>query len=335
MRYFFYNSFTLGSGYKYAELKNNVICSTDIPVDIDCDFSNGGCQLVVRKTKVRTSILVLKGILYVNSEKRFDEQGRKVYINFAIEASSDELSSLNNAFFAIIAEWKNVCRYMGEAVRIPYPNNTYGYGIDQNQIDNLVHYLSTYDTDALRKKVGTDPNSSNAIVLKSSNYSYYESLAKDLYKSKRQSFSGRFVPENIISGETFTRLTENSSVQDYDEFLQKVSCPIQDDTDMEQDNSIQPETKSETKPETAEEPTQVHETVPAPREEPQSQNQTTDLSNQQPVHPIRITPLKGDEPDSGFTHACKTIYHRLIKPHSKFILGLVCGLIIGYLIWNK
>lgn len=331
MRYFFYNSFTLGSGYKYAELKNDVICSTDIPVDIDCDFSNGGCQLVVRKTKARTSILVLKGILYVNSQKRFDEQGRKVYINFAIEASSDELPSLNNAFFAIIAEWKNVCRYMGEAVKIPYPNDTYGYGIDQNQIDNLVHYLSTYNTDALRRKIGTDPNNSNAIVLKSSNYSYYESLAKDLYKSKRQSFSGRFVPQNIISGERFTQLTEESLVLHYDEFLQKVSRPIQDDTDMAQDNSIQPGTK----PETAEGPIQAHETVPEPREEPQSQNQTTDLSNQQSVQPVRITPLKEDEPDSGFTHACKTIYHRLIKPHSKFILGLVCGLIIGYLIWNN
>lgn len=299
MRYFFYNSFTLGSGYKYAELKDSVICQTDIPADIDCDFCNGGCQLVVRKTRARTSILVLKGILYVNSQKRFDEQGRKVYINFAIEASADEFSSLNNAFFAIIAEWKNICRYMGEAVRIPYPNDTYGYGIDQEQIDSLVRFLSAYDTDAIRNKIGAAPKSMNAIVLKSSSYSYYESLAKDLYKSKRLSYSGEFVSSNIITGEAFAELTSESSTRDYDEFLRQIS-------------------------------NQVRENL----KEAGTLRQTADNPDIEHTQASLIETQKRDGWIKGFLQLCGTIYDR-VKPHSKFIFGFVCGLIIGYLIWNK
>ena len=299
MRYFFYNSFTLGSGYKYAELKDSVICQTDIPVDIDCDFCNGGCQLVVRKTRARTSILVLKSILYENSQKRFDEQGRKVYINFAIEASADELSSLNNAFFAIIAEWKNICRYMGEAVRIPYPNDTFGYGIDQEQIDSLVRFLSAYNTDAIRNEIGAAPESLNAIVLKSSSYSYYESLARDLYKSKRLSYSGEFVSANIITGEAFTELTSESSTQDYDEFLRRISIPVRENL-----------------------------------EETGTLSKTSDNPDiEHPQNSLIETQERGGR-TKGFLQLCRTIYDR-VKPHSKFILGFVCGLIIGYLIWNK
>lgn len=299
MRYFFYNSFTLGSGYKYAELKDSVICQTDIPVDIDCDFCNGGCQLVVRKTRARTSILVLKSILYENSQKRFDEQGRKVYINFAIEASADELSSLNNAFFAIIAEWKNICRYMGEAVRIPYPNDTFGYGIDQEQIDSLVRFLSAYNTDAIRNEIGAAPESLNAIVLKSSSYSYYESLARDLYKSKRLSYSGEFVSSNIITGEAFTELTSESSTQDYDEFLRRISIPVRENL-----------------------------------EETGTLSKTSDNPDiEHPQNSLIETQERGGR-TKGFLQLCRTIYDR-VKPHSKFILGFVCGLIFGYLIWNK
>lgn len=331
MRYFFYNSFTLGSGYKYAELKNDVICSTDIPVDIDCDFSNGGCQLVVRKTKSRTSILVLKGILYVNSQKRFDEQGRKVYINFAIEASADELPSLNNVFFAIIAEWKNICRYMGEVVKIPYPNDTYGYGIDQEQIDSLVSFLSAYDTDAVRNKIGADPGSLNAIVLKSSNYSYYESLAEDLYKSKKHSFSGKFVPSNIITGEAFSEWTVAASTRDYDEFIRQVGNSVRKNSDKNRDNSPKPEAGMAAEPESA------------AGTDPQRLSGEAGLSDQRTADPdpehVQIAPLmempKRDDQDKGFFQLCRTIYERVIKPHSKFIFGFVCGLIIGYLIWNK
>lgn len=330
MRYFFYNSFTLGSGYKYAELKNNVICSTDIPVDIDCDFSNGGCQLVVRKTKARTSILVLKGILYVNSQKRFDEQGRKVYINFAIEASVDELHVLNNLFFAIIAEWKNICRYMGEAVKIPYPNDTYGYGIDQEQIDSLVRFLSAYDTGAVRNKVGADPDRLNAIVLKSSNYSYYESLAEDLYKSKRQSFSGKFVPSNIITGEAFSEWISDAATRDYDEFLQQIGNPVRENPDKAQDNGLRPNAETAAKPEA----------VPgigqqAPLQETEPPVQVADDTTKEHGQTALTNTQKHDGQDKGFIQLCGTIYERVIKPHSKFIFGFVCGLIIGYLIWNK
>lgn len=240
MKFFFYNSFTLGSGYKYAELKNGVISSTNLPIDIDCDFCNGGCKMVVKKTKSNTSILVLKDILYVNNQKKFDEQGRKVYINFAIEATSDEQDILNNIFFAMIAEWDNLCRYLGEAVKIPYSVGTYGYGIEQNSIESLIDYLTKYDTVSVKDKIGVNKNNLNVIVLKSSDYTYYESLSRDLYRSHKEFFISDFVSTNIISKDDFTDLISKKSNHSYEEFAQLINGSIveKEDSSNESESEI-------------------------------------------------------------------------------------------------
>ncbi len=315
MRYFFYNSFTLGSGYKYAELKDNVICSTDIPTDIDCDFCNGGCQLVVRKTNAGTSILVLKGILYDNKQKRFDEQGRKVYINFAIEAPISEHSKLNNIFFAMIAEWNNLCRYLGESVKIPYHIGTYGYGIEQSHVESLTNYLSIYDTQKIKEEIGIDLNNKDVIVLKSANYTYYEELATDLYKSKDQTFRGNFIQKNIISGDTFKELTKRSSLDTYDDFMQKIN----DCSGSSKENQIEPELKDEST-----NTNELQELITEENESPitnENNNNSIEKKNKENEKIIEF-------------HNLYVKAYNILKPYSKFILGFICGLLIGYLIWK-
>lgn len=319
MRYFFYNSFTLGSGYKYAELKDNVICSTDIPIDIDCDFCNGGCQLVVRNTST-TSILILKGILYVNDQKKFDEQGRKVYINLAVEATIAEHKILNNVFYAIIAEWKNLCRYLGESVKIPYPNSIYGYGIEEKRINSLIRYFSQYNTEPIKRELGNERTSLNAIVLKSSDYSYYETLAKDLYKSKNKSLKVNFIQQNIISGEVFAKFTSAPSTKTYDEFIleiDKLAMEVSDIEKFESDNSIDKKTNASNS-----------------QEDNTDGNDITDLMTSKNTNKDSqgslITHTKNNKTKE-LSLLCQKTYKKM-RPHFKFIIGFACGFLLGYLI---
>lgn len=295
MRFFFYNSFTLGSGYKYAELKNGVISSTNLPIDIDCDFCNGGCKMVVKKTKSNTSTLVLKDILYVNNQKRFDEQGRKVYINFAIEATSEEQETLNNIFFAMIAEWDNLCRYLGEAVKIPYSIGTYGYGIEQNSIESLIDYLKKYDTASVKDRIGVNKSKLNVIVLKSSDYTYYESLSKDLYRSNEQLFISDFVSTNIISKDDFTDLVSKKSSHSYEEFVQLINGSIVEMVDSS--NEGEPESINDNK---------------------------SDLVNQ--------TNIEGKELVKLPVNRGKERIYRKLSSSAKYIIVFFLGLLLGFLL---
>ncbi len=323
MRYFFYNSFTLGSGYKYAELKNNVICSTDVPKDIDCDFCNGGCQLVVKKTNSNTSILIVKGILYVNNQKKFDEQGRKVYINFAIEASVEEHKILNNIFYAIIVEWNNLSKYLGESVKIPCSVGTYGYGIEQKRIEFLIHYLSAYNTDKIKKEIGVVKDNLNVIVLKSSDYSYYEDLAKDLYKNNKISFKGNFIRENIITGEHFSELISKSSVEHYDDFLLMVNGTNKSDSihDNHTDSKLD-STNNSANDNNFHKIEEINFTI---------QEKKNDEDNEK----AQVELIKTDRVDIRTNESVvNSKVYKIKGSYSKFILGFVCGLFIGYLIWS-
>ena len=323
MRYFFYNSFTLGSGYKYAELKNNVICSTDVPKDIDCDFCNGGCQLVVKKTNSNTSILIVKGILYVNNQKKFDEQGRKVYINFAIEASIEEHKTLNNIFYAIIAEWNNLSKYLGESVKIPCSVSTYGYGIEQKRIEFLVHYLSAYNTDKIKKEIGAVKENLNVIVLKSSDYSYYEDLAKDLYKNNKMSFKENFIRENIISGNRFSELITKSTVENYDDFVLMVDGINKSDSIHDNHADLELDAMSNfANDNDFHEIETMNTTIQGTIDEECSEKAQVELNK---IDGVNIRTNESVENSK----ICK-----MKASYSKFIWGFVCGLFIGYLIWS-
>lgn len=315
MRYFFYNSFTLGAGYRYAELKDNNISQTDMPVDIDCDFCNGGCQMVVRRTNTGTSVLILKGILYVNSDKRFDEQGRKVYINFAIQASEDEHKKLNNMFFAMIAEWKNLCKYLGEIVKIPY-RNAYGYGVEQESLEKLLNYLSSYNTDDIKSKMGVDKDDLNAIVLKSSDFSYYESLAKSFVNNNPDFFIS-FVKRNIISGESFAKLISELPVCAYDKFMQMIeNCNVEDSVE---DGFFDPETINDSNLVKKDDEIQtgldkVHQSV-------------NDCSDNEIKDVVKLDNEIQENVICQNLKNCKNI-----KPYYWSIIGLIIGLIIGVFI---
>lgn len=311
MRYFFYNSFTLGSGYRFAELKDNVITTTNIPVDIDCDFCNGGCQLIVRKTQYATSILIVKGILYVNDQKKFDEQGRKVYINFAVEATDDEHEKLFNIFLAIISEWNNLSRYIGEITKIPYSQGEYGYGIEQKCFESLINYLSVYNTADILKASGIDKNDLNVIILKSSDYSYYESLAKDLYRSKQKSYNSYFKKTNIISGETFDNLKTKFSNQNYETFVQI----IEKDKEQILENSAGKDEKEICTDVVLEDIDKTNIT-----ETHESQNEIT---NGELVKTQDDISIDKEEP-----------YNMLnvVKPYVWIFLGFICGFLVGCLI---
>ncbi len=313
MRYFFYNSFTLGSGYKYAELKDNAICETQIPYDIDCDFCNGGCQMVVRNTNNDKSIFILKGILYENDEKRFDEQGRKVTINFAIEATLSEQKILNNIFFAIIAEWANLCKYLGDSIIIPFQNGSYGYGIEQSRIDLLVQYLSQYNTESIKKEIGIKQSDLNAIVLKSSDLSYYETLAKDFYRSKHKCVVANFIRKNVITGDVFAKLTSKTSTDDYNEFVMNVNkgktAPL-----VLKDKELESHTKREP-------------AFPCEDKESKDKDSETETNNE----------LNNGSLSSINTHKkeIKKDFHLKLCPFIIFIVGFISGLILGYIIFKQ
>lgn len=314
MRFFFYNSFTLGSGYKYAELKDNAICSTNIPVDIDCDFSNGGCQLVVRETLNHTSILVIKGILYVNNKKRFDEQGRKVYINFAVEATANEHRQLNNIFYAAIAEWQNLCRYLGDSVQIP-SSGEYGYNVSQSNIESLVKYLSSYNIDIILKRLNINKNNLNSIVLKSSNYEYYKALADDLYKCKNTQFYSNFVKENIITGELFTKYISEKSENDYDDFVLKVKAEAEQikDVDLSKEEGVVEALQSEVE----KEQTMVSGT-----------NVSSDVKSNEDLMDVVNKRVRKED-----LYILNKVY-TLLRPHLKLICSFAIGMLVGYLIWK-
>lgn len=315
MRYFFYNSFTLGAGYRYAELKDNNIIQTDMPIDIDCDFCNGGCQMVVRRTNNGTSILILKGILYVNSDKRFDEQGRKVYINFAIQASECEHKKLNNMFFAMIAEWGNLCKYLGEIVKIPY-QNAYGYGVEQEALEKLLNYLSSYNAEAIKNRMGVDKDDLNVIVLKSSDFAYYESLAKSFVKNNTN-LSISFVKRNIISGENFAKLISESPVDGYDKFMQMIEdCNVEDSIE---DCSFGTKTTNDSDLVKKDDETQTGF---------DNERQSIDDSSDSEIKDvIKLDNKIRENSKCENLKTCKEI-----KLNYWFVIGLIIGIVIGYLI---
>ena len=139
--YYFYTSFTLGKGFAEVEFKDSkILPASGILPEIKSDFFNGGVEVVLRKTR-QYGIFVVKGIDYVNLKKRVDEQGRKVFINFAIQCDIQEYDALCRLAANYINDRSYVENYIGKLFVIPYDND-YRYTIEQDKWDKLIQYLS-------------------------------------------------------------------------------------------------------------------------------------------------------------------------------------------------
>lgn len=197
MKIYLYTNFTFGAGFQYADLTPKGISQSTIPSVIKADFTNGGCRMVLKSMpSEKLSYLMIKDIMYVNARKRIDEQGRKVFINFAIGADDSDLSRLRNIFKGFLANYSNAFLYLGTLYSIP-AENALNYDVNYDKFMAFLNYLES-SSDKITSKNGNIDNIINSkirncienisfgdslVVLKGNDENYYTRLHADLSKS--------------------------------------------------------------------------------------------------------------------------------------------------------
>lgn len=236
MRYHFYNSFNLGAGYSHADYINGkpVQPQQDLPHELAVDYMNGGCIIALRSYD-GIAYLLVKKILYTNSNKTHTQQGRTVNINFSIETTEDKLTELSMICKGIIAEWKNFCRRLGDIIVIPASDkNEYNYSIDPIELDGLFSYMKHIGQCAnLTPKLDfalNRPKKGTAILLVPlGNEEYYAKNAESLRlpsEHKKSSVHWTCVlpaSKNEKEPGLFEKLTRKLHTLDYETFVNELS----------------------------------------------------------------------------------------------------------------
>lgn len=183
--YYFYTSFTLGKGFAEVEFKDGkILPASGILPEIKSDFFNGGVEVILRKTN-QYGFFVVKGIDYVNLKKRVDEQGRKVFINFAIQCDIQDYDALCRLAANYINDRSYVENYIGKLFVIPYDND-YRYSIEQEKWDKLIQYLSgssINSTSKIVKQIAGKHEDDIRFIVCSRDFNYYAEQACDLNKA--------------------------------------------------------------------------------------------------------------------------------------------------------
>ena len=183
--YYFYTSFTLGKGFAEVEFKDGkILPASGILPEIKSDFFNGGVEVILRKTS-QFGFFVVKGIDYVNLKKRVDEQGRKVFINFAIQCDIQEYDALCHLAANYINDRSYVENYIGKLFVIPFDND-YRYTIEQEKWDKLIQYLSESSinsTSKIVKQIAGKHEDDIRFIVCSRDFNYYAEQASDLNKA--------------------------------------------------------------------------------------------------------------------------------------------------------
>lgn len=184
MKIHLYTNFTLGAGFGYAELTPRGVVSPEIPAVIKSEFVNGASNIVLNSIQEdNISYLVVKGIIYVNKNKKIDDQGRKVFINYALETLYSERQKLQKIFEGLICEWDNVCNYLGQLFVIPFNDNDYNYDVDYSRFMGMLQKLQSY-TDIcgseIKNIISPFLQDNCIVVLKGDDKAYYDKMAYDI-----------------------------------------------------------------------------------------------------------------------------------------------------------
>ena len=250
MRLFFYNSYSQGKGFRILEKnlnRDDLFEPTSVPQDISNDFVNGGITLSLRPSSDYTkSYLLIKGIEEVDENKRFDEPGRKIFINFAIITDIEEYGKLTHLCISILANWRNFCHYFLEVLTVNFADN-FGYTINTDKWNRVIYYLSAFNTGSitnqLLKKVELETGVDKAkLVVFSRNQNYYNNqneLLNEMTKSRPNA-----VPIlNVVEDDDFKCLTEGCPSVQYDIFKTKIDNCTNNDSHIDCEN--QPETSDD------------------------------------------------------------------------------------------
>ena len=226
MKIHLYTSFTLSAGYQYASLTEQGLKSPTIPSAIKADFVNGSCKIVLRGVPAEDlAYLVVKDINYLNKEKQIDEQGRKVFINFALETDMAHFSDLAHVFMGLICNWNNAIKYLGQLYTIPYSSNEFNYNVDFQRFMGLINYLKSSTTPCatnIRNVINRLSDSDGLIVIKGKDKDYYRRMTDDISSRIRSRFSNE--KRYLITENEFEQAIESSEMlKDYSAFCKNIN----------------------------------------------------------------------------------------------------------------
>lgn len=230
MKIHLYTSFTLSAGYQCASLTEQGLKSPTIPNAIKADFVNGSCKIVLRGVPSEDlAYLVVKDINYLNTEKQIDEQGRKVFINFALETDMAHFSDLAHVFMGLICNWNNAIKYLGQLYTIPYSSNEFNYNVDLQRFMGLINYLKSSTNPCaanIRNVINRLSAGDSLIVIKGNDKDYYRKMTDDISSRTQSRFSDE--KRHLITGNELEKAIESSEKsEDYHVFNKH----IEDDMD--------------------------------------------------------------------------------------------------------
>lgn len=225
MKIHLYTSFTLSAGYQYASLTEQGLKSPTIPSAIKADFVNGSCKIVLRGVPAEDlAYLVVKDINYLNTEKQTDEQGRKVFINFALETDMAHFSDLAHVFMGLICNWNNAIKYLGQLYTIPYSSNEFNYNVDLQRFMGLINYLKSSTNPCatnIRNVINRLSDGDGLIVIKGNDKDYYRRMTDDISSRIRSRFSNE--KRYLITEDEFEQAIESSEIKDdYPVFCEQI-----------------------------------------------------------------------------------------------------------------
>ena len=238
MRFFFYNSYSQGKGFKILEKpfnSDNLVEPSLVPFEISNDFLNGGVTLSLSPTSdFSKSYLLVKGIEEENKNKKFDEPGRKVFINFAILADIKEYNVLTHLCASMLLNWNNFCNYLLEVFTVDF-SDSFGYTINTDKWNKVITYLSTFDTsfytNSLLKSIEANNQIDRArLVIFSRDKKYYDDQA-EMLNEMANSKSSSLVISTVIEDDDFESITEGGVSEKYENFKMQLENRINSDTD--------------------------------------------------------------------------------------------------------
>lgn len=226
MKIHLYTSFTLSAGYQYASLTEQGLKSPTIPSAIKADFVNGSCKIVLRDVPAEDlAYLVVKDINYLNKEKQIDEQGRKVFINFALETDMAHFSDLAHVFMGLICNWNNAIKYLGQLYTIPYSSNEFNYSVDLQRFMGLINNLKSSTNSCatnIRNVINRLSDGDGLIVIKGNDKDYYRRMTDDISSRIQSRFSNE--KRYLITESEFEQAIESSEMlKDYSAFCKNIN----------------------------------------------------------------------------------------------------------------
>ncbi len=229
--YYFYNSFTLGNGFTEVEYKDGLcLPPANLLPEIKCDFYNGGVEIILRKARGYGYFMV-KGINYVNLTKRVDEQGRKVFINFAIQCRDNDYDALCQLAANYISDRSYINEYIGNLFIIPFDNN-YRYTIEAERWNRLVKYMSespVQNRSRIVRMITSSHIDDIRFIACTRDYEYYEEQASFLNKAIKVtpvqlSAVGVKIVNSSLSSQIPVRIYDKNigDSEEYDSFVSKI-----------------------------------------------------------------------------------------------------------------